>query len=111
MSGFVDGVEVEIFELTGEQFESVVETSGLPRTTVQGVLDGIDDVLHADPPGTIRRSPNGTVLAVRMASIQNPWLTFSINGGSNSWNSTVQSVLTWPVIAGPVERGARGGRA
>lgn len=82
-------------QLTTEQIATVARRLDVREYLVASVIDGIVDVLTGDPVGTIRRSPNGQVIAVRVDSTTHPYETFCPHG-SASWLS--DSVYTWPVI-------------
>ncbi|QIQ63317.1 hypothetical protein SEA_SETTECANDELA_201 [Mycobacterium phage Settecandela] len=93
----------EALDLTNEQRQAVADLISVTPRAVATFLDAVNDVLHADPPGTIRRHPSGRILAVRQASLTHPWRTFVIDGKSASWVGTPQAIAKWEKIADPVE--------
>lgn len=84
--------------LDEKQIRSVTDLTGLGEDTIRLVLDGMNDVLTGDPVGTIRRSPDGRVIAVRVAHLADPYET-CVPEGSASWRH--DSIHTWPVIYQP----------
>jgi hypothetical protein len=84
--------------LSAEQIEAVASLIGKSSELVNLVTDGINDVLTGDPIGTIRRSPSGQIIAVRVESLYHPYETFCPHG-SASWMS--DSVYTWPIVYQP----------
>ncbi|WP_280389875.1 hypothetical protein [Nocardia wallacei] len=83
-----------------KQIRSIVDLTGLGENTIHRVIDGLNDVLAGDPVGTIRRSPDGRVVAVRVDDLDRPYET-CVPEGSASWRS--DSIHTWPVIYRPEE--------
>jgi hypothetical protein len=84
--------------LDEKQIRATVDRTGLPESTIREVIDGINDVLTGDPVGTVRRSPDGRIIAVRVNSLYSPYRT-CVPAGSASWRSGVEH--TWPIVYRP----------
>jgi len=93
-----------VVQLTDDEVKAVAkEACIMDHSVVVDVVDAINNVRLADPIGTIRRSPDGRVLAVRQPNLDEPYETFAINArGGASWLSDPnESVLKWPIIYKP----------
>lgn len=90
--------------LDDKQIRSVVDRTGLSEIVIRLAIEGVNDVLMGDPIGTIRRSPDGRVIAVRVEHLDRPYET-CVPEGSASWHT--DSVHTWPIVYRPENHAER----
>lgn len=84
-----------VLEVGDEAITRMVEENpNLNEDTIREVVDAINWDALADPVGTVRVSPSGKWMAIRIPSIRTPWEVINLDGKGGS--TSCYEYHKWP---------------